>query len=206
MNPWLIIAALAGAFWAIREYGRRKEAGTLPWGGRAPLGLPPAEHEVPTSPQGAINLGAWAAIGWNADIFPAHASRQSLPPPPENGVSAAPDCSAIAVGHGWWERVALLAETGYDAGLSDFEIADRVEDELLRRAELCIDERAPAAMVLMQEVLERIRAGRIQRMVLVPGALVIPPTPGRDLQINPAARRGAAERLLLRALTGRRWS
>src|SRR5918996_2712114 len=108
MHPLLVIAAAAAAFWLGQVYLRRKAEGTLPW--QRGQALPPLESEVPATPQGAANLDAWALVDYDIDLFPGSAQRQWLPPPAQDGISVAPECAAIAVGHGMWLRVASLAQ------------------------------------------------------------------------------------------------
>lgn len=165
MHPLVIIAAAAAAWWLGQEYLRRKEAGTLPWEG--PKALPPLSSEVPTSPEGAANLDAWAQIDHAADLFPASARRQWLPPPTADGMSIAPDCSAVAVGHGWWAHVARAASDGYTAGLSHPAIMTAIRLELMAPG-FAACQTTPAGRALLDEVDRRVKRGRYLEVHFIP--------------------------------------
>lgn len=180
MHPLLVIAAAAAAFWLGQVYLRRRAEGTLPW--QRGQALPPLGTEVPTSPEGAANLEAWAAVDYDVDLFPGSAQRQWLAPPAFDDASIAPQCEAIAVGHGMWARIAEVAQQGYAAGRTDAQITvDALA--LVPALGRCIAQKARAAQLLAEEVQRRVAAGRIVMLQLVPSAI-----PG-GLWMNPAPRR-----------------
>jgi hypothetical protein len=188
VNPLLVIAAAAAAFYLGQEYLRRKAEGTLPW--QQPKQLPPLSSEVPTSPEGAANLQLWASVGYGVDLFPATAQRQWLEPPPEDGISVAPKCSAIAIGHGTWQRIGARAQAIY-ADRNDDQIVDDALLEFLPQLEFCIAENAAAFRTFKAELRRRIAAGRIVILQFIP--------PPGGIQINP---HGGRRR---RTGSGRQW-
>lgn len=188
MNPLLVIAAAATAFYLGQEYLRRKAEGTLPWG--QPKELPPLSSEVPTSPEGAANLQLWASIDYGVDIFPATAQRQWLAPPPEDGISIAPKCAAIAIGHGTWARIAARAQAIYADRNDDQVVADALlefQDEL--DLEGCAG--SAALRTFKAELRRRVAAGRIVILQFIP--------PAGGIQMNP---HGGRRR---RTGSGRQW-
>ncbi len=178
MNPLLAIAAVAAAFFLGQEYLRRKEEGTLPW--QQPKELPPLSSEVPTSPEGAANLQLWASVDYGVDVFPMTAQRQWLEPPREDGISIAPKCAAIAIGHGMWERIAALAQSQY-ASRTDAQIVIAATAELMPELGPCIADNAAAARVFTNEIRRRVAAGRIIILQFIPpiGGIQINPHGGR---------------------------
>lgn len=186
MNPLLVIAAAAVAFYVGQEYLRRKKDGTLPW--QQPKELPPLSSEVPTSPEGAANLQLWGSVDYGVDLFPMTAQRQWLEPPREDGIAIAPKCAAIAIGHGMWERIAALAQSQY-ASRTDEQIVNSAVGDFMPELESCLD--ATAYRMLTQEMRRRIAAGRILILQFIP--------PVGGIQMNPPGGRRR------RTGTGRRW-
>jgi hypothetical protein len=198
VHPLLVIAAAAAAFWLGTEYIRRRANNTLPWD-KEPKALPPLGTEIPSSAQGAANLEQWSAIDFAVDLFPASASRQQLPPPPyEDAISVAPDCSAVAVGHGAWFRLAQVASDGYEQGLSDPAIVTQARLEIFGELGRCISDRAPVALALLHEISRRVASGRALSLGYLPGG-------SGGVVYTPNGPRRSPNALLMRALTGRPW-
>ncbi len=168
MNPFLIIAVAAGAFYV----GRRMVA--PPTEGE-PLPLPPvptpdsSTGEVATSEEGAENLALWDELEFDVDVFPPGTPKQSMQPPRSyDGVSLGPDCSAVAVGHGFWQKLNVMAPPLLDDGASVQEVWEQLAESLFQGVSLgsggprhaffaCLDDDAPAALLLVEEIINRIR-------------------------------------------------
>lgn len=168
MNPFLLIAAAAGAFYL----GTRMRAQPVEG---VPLPLPPvptpdsSTGEVATSEEGAENLALWDELEFDVDVFPPGTPKQSLHPPRSyDGVSLGPDCSAVAVGHGFWEKLNVMAPPLLDDGASVQEVWEQLAESLFQGVSLgtggprhaffaCLDDDAPAALLLVEEIINRIR-------------------------------------------------
>jgi hypothetical protein len=122
-----------------------------------------------------------------------------LPPPPPDGISVAIDCSAIAVGHGVWDQLATIASEGYVAGQGNQQIAARMVRTLGDDFARCQSARAPAAGMLVNEILRRVQLGRYVQLSYLGGA------PQGGIMPNRSRSRTIGEALLMRAITGRRW-
>jgi len=164
MNPFLLIALAAGAYVAYT----RLRAAPAP----APQATPALPEgtlgEVPASAEGAANLAQWEALDFDVDVFPPGVSRQSIEPPrTAYTLSVAPGCSAIAVGHGFWERVEDFARSRLDGGQTTAQVYEQAMDELFSvgisagpkaAAWRCVDEDTVAGRLLAAEIHDRIRA------------------------------------------------
>lgn len=170
MNPLLMLAIAAGAYWVGTRMGKPDEPAPA-----GPLPLPPPPEgsglgEVPTSPEGAANLAEWEALEFDVDVFPADAKKQAMRPPRTyEGVSIAPGCAAIAVGHGFWEKLGVLAQPELDDGRSVQDTWEAIRGKLFPGLLVgggggpphaffaCLDDDAPAALLLAAEIISRIR-------------------------------------------------
>lgn len=131
MHPIIILGAVAGAFFVGRRAGQKKTL--VPK--HLPLPIPRAlpgdiavpdvelpDVELPGIDLPGIDLArsdlararngvAWAKTGFDVQIYPAGADKLSIAPPPiPSGLSAARDCSVVAVGWRWWDRAGHIAK------------------------------------------------------------------------------------------------
>lgn len=205
MNPLLIIAAIAAAFGIGIAYQRRKAEGALPWGQGGGGALPPLGAESPNSPEGAANLAAWSQLDFDVDLFPAGAQREWLRPPSHaGGVSVGPECIAIAVGHGVWDRAQEIAEQGIANGQTNAAITQMITQDLFNAARGCIDLQSPAGMAVVDDVRRRVRTGRYLTLSYL-GPIAGAVQPGAITPTSNRRPRTVGEAMVLRALTGRSW-
>lgn len=192
MNPLLIIAVAAGAFYIGQ---RMREA---PSNGAEPLPLPPFPEpegselgEVPTSPQGAANLAKWEEIDFDVDVFPPGSPLQIMEPPVDAmRWRVAPGCEAIAIGHGFWQRLNDIAQPRLDVGMSVEETLSEVLDEMFSlagpggagpksKALQCIEDGTLAGKLLLAEIRDRVRflSGGFFTAAPAVGVPMLPPDP-----------------------------
>lgn len=177
MNPLLLLgaAAVAAAF----LLGKKKEEqSALPPGSDGPdRPIPPLPDILPDASvgpdasEGVDFTTAWESYPYDAEFYPASADKTTIPPPATwDGFSTNRDCSVIAVGMGWWERVGMFAQWIIDQGVTD---PKRIQVEILKQYEpFCSSSTAEAAIALREEILERLEAE------LGPGPGLPPPDMG----------------------------
>ncbi len=150
MNPFLLIALAAGAYYAYRRFVRPPSKLPEPY-------EPPALGGVAPTADAAANLALWEAIGFDVDVFPGDADLGTFAPPTHDaGISIAPGCTAVGVAHGFWASLQRFAQPLIQAGVPRDEIVEQflgsMREPNLHR---CIDEDAPAAMMFVRELHER---------------------------------------------------
>lgn len=156
MNPFLIIALGAVAYWIGQEVLRRRDVAAP-----GSVALPPADADAASSPAGAQNLAAWQALDFDADLFPASAARETIAPPATEGaISIAPGCVAIAVGHGFWRRLQQAAAVS--PGATPYDKLRQIRATLLAPVAHCIDDRTPAGQSFLAEVTKRVVTRRFR--------------------------------------------
>ena len=158
----VILWALVGvAYWLGTRTARRRGPIEVP-------ALPPAQESMPPS-GGDPGLGEWDALAFDVDVFPDGADLRTLRPPgTRDGVSVAPECEAIAVGHAFWFKLNAMAKPLIDQGQS----AEGAWDELryvlfpgiavsgagpIHAFHACLADEAEAALLVEEEILDRLR-------------------------------------------------
>ena len=172
-TAFFVLVVAAGAYWLGT---RRKRTPTRPY----VLTLPTADLPPP---EGALGPNEWDALAFDVDVFPDGADLQDFRPPRTyEGVSIAPDCTAIAVGHGFWAKLNAMAKPIIDQGHSAEDVWDEVRYVLfpgiavagagpLHAFHACLDDEAEAALLVEDEILDRLR------FLSGPGLAALPPVP-----------------------------
>lgn len=134
MNPLFAIIAIAGAFWLGRSSSdkeKKKAIGPIP--SPIPLPLPSADDiddiDVPDldipgqdaagvdNAQRTYNAAGWDRTNFEILVYPRGADKlQIYPPSTASGISAARDCSVVAVGRRWWDRAGQVAKQLHEQG------------------------------------------------------------------------------------------
>lgn len=157
MSPFLLIAAAAGALWV---FARRKKKDE-PSRGLLPPSKVPADAPLPPlpdpdlSPDGVDFSPAWEGYDLQAEFYPPGADYQrAVRPPAPDGISMDSECSVIAIGPKWWDRVGDFVQHRRMAGVDD--PIELMLDVMRHYADTCGNAQTKAARLLRDEVADRI--------------------------------------------------
>lgn len=191
----LIIAAVAsGAYLLARHREPRGAAGPPPPPPTAPTSAPKGRRLQPSAlglPAAGSDYGVlWEMTRFGVEVYPSDANGRHIRPPDQpDGISSDPNCTIVAVGDLWWDRVRGHAQAMRDRGTNPAQIRSAILGFL---APQCLDAPGAGAAMLAQEIDERLN------LVLGPPAL-----PGQSsLVMNPGrgrpGRRGRRRRTIIR--------
>ena len=120
--------------------------------------LPPPPRPEPLGTSADFSP-LWDALAYDVDVFPASAGNDAtvIPPPAIDGVSAAPDCSIVAVGPQWWDEVGEFAADQAEGRTDGDAVLRRVALQFL--PQVCRMSTGEGATMLRLDIAQRLKDG-----------------------------------------------